>query len=529
MLIVIAYYIVLFFVVVPYGIALERMVRVKDNHPVITLLLGLFSLSLGFTIFSFFHPLSLRSFGIVLLVALVLYLLLRNDIKRFFEKLKELLVGFSLFYKRLLGVLIVFISIRSAGLPFVLDNESYYVQTIKWLNEYGLVKGLANLHIFLGQNSGWHILQAGLNFNFLTDRINDINGFVFIVCLFYFLDIYQRHNERAWLGFILIANVLLFQFVDSPSPDLPIILISQVVFHLFLSSKPNYTNTNVLILTVLFLVFIKLTALPFVLLLVFWKKDYQFWSFFVVSGLGVGLIWVVKNCIVTGCPFYPFDNLCMKFEWSVPAELFEFITPPTAVSNALIGGVLIAGIGLVVLRLRAVSFYRTNTKTIFLFVGLFVHTVTVLLFSPQIRFLLPELIFGMAFLVNFILKYFEVSVSRLIILSSSLLPIIFMFPIPLTLLTDNPYHSISGSFSLSQIVYPSSATKFYEMNFDKKVKGNLPYFSPEKNFFMFGTSNGDLPCVNETYIDYFETFYNVYPQMRSKDIEDGFFSKRASE
>ena len=245
MLIVITYYIVLFFVVVPYGIALERMVRVKDNHPVITLLLGLFSLSLGFTIFSFFHPLSLRSFGIVLLVALVLYLLLRNEIKRFFEKLKELLVGFSLFYKRLLGVLIVFISIRSAGLPFVLDNESYYVQTIKWLNEYGLVKGLANLHIFLGQNSGWHILQAGLNFNFLTDRINDINGFVFIVCLFYFLDIYQRHNERAWLGFILIANVLLFQFVDSPSPDLPIILISQIVFHLFLSSKPNYTNTSI--------------------------------------------------------------------------------------------------------------------------------------------------------------------------------------------------------------------------------------------------------------------------------------------
>ena len=37
---------------------------------------------------------------------------------------------------------------QSATSPFIIDNETYYIQTIKWLNEYGFVSGLANLHLF---------------------------------------------------------------------------------------------------------------------------------------------------------------------------------------------------------------------------------------------------------------------------------------------------------------------------------------------------------------------------------------------
>lgn len=63
----------------------------------------------------------------------------------------------------------------------MIDNESYYIQTIKWLDKYGLVKGLANLHVYLAQQSGFHILEAALNFDSVYDRFNDLSAFYLLI------------------------------------------------------------------------------------------------------------------------------------------------------------------------------------------------------------------------------------------------------------------------------------------------------------------------------------------------------------
>src|SRR5690606_10458734 len=63
------------------------------------------------------------------------------------------------------------------------DNETYYIQTVKWLNEAGYVSGLANLHIFLAQQSGWHLLQAVFSFPFLEIEFNDLSAFaLWLLC-----------------------------------------------------------------------------------------------------------------------------------------------------------------------------------------------------------------------------------------------------------------------------------------------------------------------------------------------------------
>ena len=57
-------------------------------------------------------------------------------------------------------------------------------------------------------------------------------------------------------------------------------------------------------------------------------------------------------------------------------------------------------------------------------------------------------------------------------------------------------------------------------------KGNLKYHSPQETSFLYETGNGELPCINKIQIDYFEKKLAVFPQMRTKNTKDGFYSKQ---
>src|SRR5690606_6808589 len=101
--------------------------------------------------------------------------------------------------------------------------------------------GLGNLHIFFAQTSPWHILEAGLNLSFLVDGMNDINGFLFTVCIAYFLieanEKWRHDNFVHWMGLLPACSILLLLFVDSPSPDLPLFLITPIILYLFTQTK----------------------------------------------------------------------------------------------------------------------------------------------------------------------------------------------------------------------------------------------------------------------------------------------------
>src|SRR5690606_35447276 len=239
MLTILLYYLLLFFLVIPFGIFTTKITRINNSKPSIIAIFGLIFLTLFFSVWAFFYRLNIEVFLVVFCSSALLYWIYKTETSQFFSEVKSQWKNFSKFYKWLLGILVGLTTLKSAGLPFVVDNESYYIQTIKWLNEYGFVKALANLHVFLAQNSGWHILQAGLNLSFLTDRITDLNGLLLIVCSFFYLSEFQQKNEKHWIGFILLFNVLMFQFVDAPSPDLPLLLITPILFYFFTEKQTN--------------------------------------------------------------------------------------------------------------------------------------------------------------------------------------------------------------------------------------------------------------------------------------------------
>nr|WP_237588686.1 hypothetical protein [Polaribacter sp. DS7-9] len=444
-------------------------------------------------------------------------------------------------------MLIPLVALKSSGIPFIADNESYYIQTIKWLNEYGFVNGLANLHIFLAQNSGWHTLQAGLNFSFLYDRINDINGFVVLICSFFFLLEFQKKQQKTWLGYIPIFNILLFQFIDTPSPDLPILLICPILFYFFIDKQINTNTGKKFVLLFLWLTFIKLSVAPLGLLFLLWINKPKIFKFFLASGSLFGILWIAKNSIISGYPLYPFKYFALDVDWLVPEKLHFFINDLTKKTGYFENNILtefsfleklkhwflLSGInsffnkGMVLLFLSTLltkSFRKENRYKILYFI-LLIHFVLILITSPQFRFFLPEFIFFSIVIVRDILNWQKkIHFIKPILIIGVILPVIFLFPVSISKLTTNVHHKLFENFSVNQLVIPQPNSKYYDIKFEVKEKDNLLYYSPKENFFFYGTANGNLPCVNEAYLNYFEYNYNIYPQMRSFDLKDGFYS-----
>ncbi len=151
-----------------FGVSMNQFFRLKNSHHVITICLGFFGIALLTGIWAIGFPVN-GYFQLLLLSLSVFFCFVNHShIKSYASSLKVVFSNLSLFLKCLFVVISILILAQCASAPFVIDNESYYIQTIKWLNEYGYVKGLVNLHLFLGQTSGWHVLQSAFNFNWFN-------------------------------------------------------------------------------------------------------------------------------------------------------------------------------------------------------------------------------------------------------------------------------------------------------------------------------------------------------------------------
>ncbi|MBC7641407.1 MAG: hypothetical protein H7174_03575 [Flavobacterium sp.] len=438
--------------------------------------------------------------------------------------------------------------------PFLVDNESYYIQTIKWINEYGFVKGLANLHIFLAQTSPLHVLQAGFNFNFWTNNLNDINGLILVIASYFFVieseKYYLKNHKFHWVNFVLVFNALFFQLIGQPSPDFALIIISQVIFYLFIEEFDNFQAIKISIVLFLFLFFIKITIAPIGLMILIWiilKRKY--FLFFVLSVFLVTLILIFKNILITGYPLYPFEYFAFDVDWKIPCNLFNFITDSTKNTGyfenqlvinptffqKIIGWLQLAGLNrvfnlgmifLFVLSLFTIEI-RKNKNYKILYLVLLIHFIILLSTSPQFRFFLPEFIFFSLLMFSNIINYLklnfkiiQISLILLIIFSSS-----FIEYFDFKNLTDNKLMQENTQFKLMNFLIPENNSKYNYLTFEKVKNGNLEYFSPTYNFFFFGTADGKLPCVNKYQINYLEKYYQIRPQLRTKNLDDGFCSE----
>lgn len=440
-------------------------------------------------------------------------------------KIKELYLWLGAFF---------IVALAGSGYPFILDHFGYYVPSIKWLSEYGLVKGITNLNWVLGQMSPWHIFQAG--FSHFLDSFLRVNA---LLLMFFILYIIER---KAWV-MLCFSSILLF-FVQSPSPDLPSIVFSLMILNEILKRNKEFT----LLFAFSILVFTIKPTMIWVPILAFLYPIFIFKANlkFIWLGILLGILYIVKNIWVFGYPLFPMNILDLGIAWKPYDELFvesgkiavwktfdlqyslEEIAQFSAyeyIKNWMflkgIKGIINTSFILSLIVFGIYTFWKRDRLIVLVFISILIKSIFVLSFSAQYRFFIEVFLVILLVILG---RYFhkKYSITIFSVLSISVLSILF---IP-NILTEkvpsfNVGHFMQG-FRWQQLYKPSA----YKFNaYDTFQLGNLRFNVPKKYVFDFDV---ELPSLSLEALKEFEML-NIFPQLESDNIGKGFVWKKLNE
>lgn len=429
----------------------------------------------------------------------------------------------SFFYFTLI---LVFVSSMNA---YIFDTFSYYLPTIKWLDDYGLVKGLANFDFNLGQTSLWHILSA--SFNQIIDPYYKIN---FFIAFIYLMFIYETKKY-----ILLFALPFFYLFLASPSPDLPVIVLSIIGIVNYSLYKSKQSICFGLIIGAM-LVLIK--PIAFVLVIYFfvlWLIDVKNKSYKeILIVVFIGLLFVIKNIILTANITFPlaYGNLS-NLSYSIPKHIYDlssidgrysilpnnnsikyeyFKTWSTSdyylyvfknINYSIALYILIALINSIFL-IHSIS--RKDKRMIFLASLMIFKVIVFFIISIQYRFILDNLliIFSLLF-INYSMNIFKIIVPTFI------LSVLFVFSANF-FSNRLPFFMRSMSrYTIYNLIQP----KLY-----KAKSKEINYSNFKANYITNTIFSLDVkqPALNKRLIDKYK-IQGYYPKLiNEKNIKDGF-------
>lgn len=562
MLLVFISWIYILLTTINLGLCTNKIVGLKNHNFVITSFLGLLSATLFTSIWAIFGRINIEFNSVLLILNLIIFFKFKSDIKSIYNSFYHEFKNLNATLKTFLVAITILIIAQCSSIPYVIDNESYYIQTIKWLNEYGFVKGLGNLHIFYAQTSGWHIAQSAFNFSFLYKNFNDLSGFCLLLGnIFAILKLneYFSNINKNYLiiGLLPLANVFFFQFISAPSPDIPIYILTLIIFFYFIE---NFKNTaiesfNLITLLVLFALFIKVTSvalliLPIILLINNFKLFAPKLLPITIFGLLFLSLFIAKNSLLTGYPLFPFTRLELDYNHIIPRNVISYFFSEQMRYNYFISeselkqlpfsqiaikwllsskiNAIFNGLTLLIVAASPIFISKYfNKKSVWVIYFVILFQLLILLFtSPQYRFFIHLTLFFSFFIFACWFANKKLIFSSYY-LSIALIVLVLFFPISYKSLTQNKLISKNSRFSITNVLYPHNNSK-WTTSFESIQKGNLKFNSPTNNYFFWGSGNGDLPSVNKAQIEYFEKYFQVLPQQKTNDLKDGFYSKKLS-
>lgn len=224
-----------------------------------------------------------------------------------------------------LACFVVMIVTINSGPTIMDDTDSYHIQMVKWLQEYGTVPGLANLHLRYGFNSSW-FSAIGL----LVPPTGSVNLYLalngLLSCWFvqYLLEKLQlvssatenksRINITAGILLVLVASVLTWSMVRGNATNMNYDFITTVcVFTLFLETslsdkfrfQPEWLLWPCFLFTVRIINFPVLLMALYAFVLV--AKSGQVKQIFGYAAAAFFLVvpFLIRNVILSGYLLYP--------------------------------------------------------------------------------------------------------------------------------------------------------------------------------------------------------------------------------
>lgn len=225
------------------------------------------------------------------------------------------------------------------------DSDLYHAQAIHWLEEYGIVRGLGNLHVRLAYNSAAFPLSALYSMSFFGGRsFHVMSGFFALLLAWQCVDIKNvcRRGHLVISDFArLVAIYYLFTVFDeivAPASDY---FLSTLVFYIMIHwldlhvrHEKSYVPFIMLSLLGIYAITIKLSAAPLVLLCIvpiyrlFRNKNRKKMKAFGISVLLAFIIvlpFLIRNVVISGWLVYPATFLdIFGFSWKIPKGLAAY-------------------------------------------------------------------------------------------------------------------------------------------------------------------------------------------------------------
>lgn len=529
MLLILFSFILFFLICYGYGSFIYPLVSENTGSISLSLFSGVLFLILVHSIVAFFYPLNfyyewfINGIGIIL-GGINLY------------KNGNILKYIITYQFLILSTPVVF---TASFYPYIVDHFGYYVPTIKWLNEFGIVKGIANLSFILGQQSPWHILQAGLDNS--LDPFLKLNAYFLLFYIIYYLE-----NKKIEL---LLPFPLFLLYVQSPSPDLAIIVFTLII--IFESSKASNSLSYLLLLSVA-TCFIKPLVFGLVIwifYLIFKEKQFHFfykkqWKFSILFSFILGILFLSKNFYTSGLPLFPLSCKIGNPMWMVSKDFIENsnkiallktydmhyslleISRMSTFSKFLhwimlpgFKGVIHKAFIIILLLYFIIIFYYKQKRFLVFGIISLINLIIIYLFSAQYRFMLP-VILGFLFVVIYLLNLNKKIVKSSIYTISAVMILLLTFPNIFQLFVPSfQLSNLMRQFEINLLIKPES---YSAPTYKTKKIGNLLYNVPINYPYTYSIP---IPAIS-IYED--ENFKNslTYPQLfLSNDISKGFYTK----
>lgn len=318
---------------------LARLLKYEPGplHPVIVSFVGFLPLMVGLGFYSVFYPVGPGAH--LILAAGIVLLLIRTRKKP--VNVNMAIPALSLPLLLALSVVVFLLLFKSAQGITTPDSAGYHLPFIKWIENYRVLPGLANVHSRFGFNYQYHLLSAFYGCSFLSgDTIHALNGYIQCATLVYLLSslrfsaggapLYRSDIAKCLVAFVVLN---MSNAASSFSPDFPVTAIVIAIFFLLFEKAESKTmyrwdmGAAVICLLCVIAVLFKISAAPVFLCCLFflWLCLRQgSLKRVVLLCIFIGfcfLPYIIRNYFISGYLVYPLYSLDLLHpEWKLPLQ-----------------------------------------------------------------------------------------------------------------------------------------------------------------------------------------------------------------
>ena len=313
------------------SICIGREVSAGKNANVLRLLIGFMLTNVYAEIWSIFSPVNMWAVYILVFITLVIAYMCKQDMAETvnISKAPKPAVIASV-------AVIILMAYGSSRGYMHYDTTLYHASAIRWIEEYGVVPGLANLQSRYGYNSAEFAHNALYSFKWYTGRsLHCTTGFLAMVSahLLYDKELFTGRRTIQSVDFVRIGllyylGVLFAQMVSPASDYVANLLIFDILILMLGRVKDRTLPADHYVLISLLAIYgitVKVSLAPMVLIclipFVYYiiKNDVRSILFCIVSGLVIAMPYFIRGYILSGWILYPSTLIKLgNPDWQVP-------------------------------------------------------------------------------------------------------------------------------------------------------------------------------------------------------------------